>query len=72
MVLPNKYVKYEDSYIYYSALLLKLVDGKQHEQLFELVKDEMSYDIFTTALLLLYSLGLIEMGEGGYLYEKNQ
>ncbi len=76
MILPDKYVPYNKSNIYYSDLILQTMNtmkkGKTIEVLwnkFQKDNQNISFNNFYNSVLLLAILNLIEIDEGGELNE---
>ena len=74
MIMPNKYLKEEDTLLGSSAIIFDNMDKKQSiSQLWERVKDDDSFynfERFILSLDMLYILGLIEFKKNNLLRVK--
>ena len=76
MILPDKYVPYNKTNIYYSDLILKVLSTIKKRKTIELLWNKfhkeyelVSFNNFYNSVLLLIMFGLLEVNEGGELYE---
>lgn len=74
MRLPNKIISYKESIISKMPMLLKKLNTKSFEviELYNDVRDKMSFSDYQDALVALFILGKIELiGEVLYYVERN-
>lgn len=79
MILPNKYVSFEDSLIYQSAIFLKIISNKRYtidllwnkyNKLNEKSK-KISYIYYIYLIEFMYIAGMINYTHGGEIYNEN-
>ena len=79
MILPDKYISIEQSYIGLSAFILKII-GSKHYTLEKLwskfnknltFKNKPSYQKFLNVLNFMYAAEMINYNEGGEIFNEN-
>lgn len=76
MILPDKYINYENSNIFYSDLILEILFSIKGNRTIENVWNKfhkkysnISFSKFYNSILLLFMLDLVSLGKEGDLYE---
>lgn len=81
MILPNKYVSIEESYIGVSARILKIIKNKKYSidkiwnkvnKLYNQNKNNISFKKFTDTITFMYITNMINYDKkGGVIYNEN-
>ena len=71
MIFPNKYVSYQNSYIFLSDKIVRILNDERVSSIesiwgvFKKTYPSVSFSKFYNSFILLYMLGLIESTDGG-------
>ncbi len=78
MILPNKYLELEDSFIYQATIILKILGKKEYtfdvlwnKYLSKQQDKQISYIYYIYLIEFMYVSGMINYKENGVIYNEN-